>query len=178
MSELRRKRREEREDPAGSRVNWRKIGIAMGIVIVLAGVYYFIYYKHGHRYDAFAHCLREKQLTMYGAYWCPHCAEQKELFGGSFSQVPYVECGIPGQRGETQHDVGPGVSRGVLVEERGQDAGRRPGGASHHVCIDSPEQPGKTVRPSLGRSRSGREFAYFGGGGGSASLGSLLRPAV
>jgi len=29
---------------------------------------------------------------MYGAYWCPHCAVQKEYFGGAASRIPYVEC--------------------------------------------------------------------------------------
>ncbi len=33
---------------------------------------------------------------MYGLYWCPHCAEQKEMFGASFRYVPYVECAIKG----------------------------------------------------------------------------------
>jgi uncharacterized membrane protein/glutaredoxin len=28
----------------------------------------------------------------YGAYWCPHCNEQKEMFGGSAKRLPYVEC--------------------------------------------------------------------------------------
>jgi len=37
---------------------------------------------------------------MYGAYWCPHCAEQKEMFGSSFQYVPYIECGIKGSRDE------------------------------------------------------------------------------
>jgi hypothetical protein len=34
---------------------------------------------------------------MYGAWWCPHCAEQKEQFGFAFEHVNYVECGIEGQ---------------------------------------------------------------------------------
>src|SRR5205085_11379032 len=40
--------------------------------------------------------------------WCPHCAEQKEMFESSFHYVPYVECGIPGSRDEAQvcKDVG------------------------------------------------------------------------
>ena len=42
--------------------------------------------------DAFAKCLSEKQFTMYGAYWCPHCQAQKKLFGDSFQYVPNVEC--------------------------------------------------------------------------------------
>jgi hypothetical protein len=42
--------------------------------------------------DAFAQCLTDKGVKMYGAYWCPHCKSQKELFGSSFSKVDYVEC--------------------------------------------------------------------------------------
>ena len=33
---------------------------------------------------------------MYGLYWCPHCIEQKEMFGAAFHYVPYVECAIKG----------------------------------------------------------------------------------
>ena len=29
---------------------------------------------------------------MYGAYWCPHCQNQKKLFGKSFKYIHYVEC--------------------------------------------------------------------------------------
>ncbi len=42
--------------------------------------------------EAFARCLAKKGVTMYGAYWCPHCQAQKEDFGGAFQYVPYVEC--------------------------------------------------------------------------------------
>jgi len=43
-------------------------------------------------YDAFAKCLAAKHVKMYGLFWCPHCADQKEKFGASFQYVPYVEC--------------------------------------------------------------------------------------
>jgi hypothetical protein len=34
---------------------------------------------------------------MYGAYWCPHCSHQKELFGNeAWSLIPYVECSTKG----------------------------------------------------------------------------------
>lgn len=34
---------------------------------------------------------------MYGAYWCPHCSHQKELFGSeAWQTVPYVECSTKG----------------------------------------------------------------------------------
>lgn len=43
-------------------------------------------------YNEFAQCLSENGVTMYGAWWCPHCENQKELFGSAFSNVDYVEC--------------------------------------------------------------------------------------
>jgi glutaredoxin len=36
--------------------------------------------------------LRKIGARMYGAYWCPHCTEQKELFGSAFRSIDYVEC--------------------------------------------------------------------------------------
>ncbi len=42
--------------------------------------------------DDFAKCLAQKEITMYGADWCPHCQEEKKRFGTSFHYVPYVEC--------------------------------------------------------------------------------------
>lgn len=42
--------------------------------------------------DAFARCLSQKGAVMYGAYWCPHCQNQKSMFGDAFRFVNYVEC--------------------------------------------------------------------------------------
>ena len=47
----------------------------------------------GDKYVSFAKCLTEKDATMYGAYWCPHCANQKEMFGKlGFAEINNVEC--------------------------------------------------------------------------------------
>lgn len=35
---------------------------------------------------------------MYGSLLCPHCQDQKQLFGDSFAYVQYVECSSPGNR--------------------------------------------------------------------------------
>lgn len=78
----------------------RKIVPALLIVAAFAVVIYLGLRTRGHRFDAFAKCLASKQATMYGAYWCPHCADQKEMFESSFRYVPYVECGVPGSRDE------------------------------------------------------------------------------
>ena len=48
--------------------------------------------KESKNYDQFAQCLAEKKLTMYGAYWCSHCQNEKKAFGDSFKYVPYIEC--------------------------------------------------------------------------------------
>ena len=42
--------------------------------------------------DAFAKCLSERELIMYGADWCSHCQNEKQRFGSSFQYVHYVEC--------------------------------------------------------------------------------------
>jgi glutaredoxin len=54
------------------------------------------------QYDQLAQCLTDKGAKFYGAYWCPHCAEQKRILGDSMKKINYVECAIPGnQQGQT-----------------------------------------------------------------------------
>lgn len=36
--------------------------------------------------------LTASGVKLYGAYWCPHCVDQKALFGQAASLLPYVEC--------------------------------------------------------------------------------------
>jgi hypothetical protein len=79
-----------------------KIVSVVLIIVAFAAVIYLGLRKRGSRLDAFAQCLAAKQAKMYGAYWCPHCADQNEMFESSFQYVPYVECGVPGSREEAQ----------------------------------------------------------------------------
>ena len=44
--------------------------------------------------DSFAQCLSEKGAIMYGTEWCPHCKNQKALFGSAFQYVNYVDCDL------------------------------------------------------------------------------------
>ncbi len=48
--------------------------------------------------DNFARCLGDKKAVMYGAFYCEHCKEQKDLFGDSAQYLPYVECVEKGTR--------------------------------------------------------------------------------
>ncbi|MFY9680584.1 MAG: hypothetical protein WA416_07185 [Candidatus Sulfotelmatobacter sp.] len=98
MSEERRKRRQERVGVPEASANSRNKLILGGIVVMFALAYAAGWYHSNHRYDGFAKCLATKQAKMYGLYWCPHCIEQKEMFGKAFQYVPYVECAIKGSR--------------------------------------------------------------------------------
>lgn len=42
--------------------------------------------------EGLAKALNEKGMVLYGAYWCPHCQNQKKLFGDSVKYLDYVEC--------------------------------------------------------------------------------------
>ena len=54
----------------------------------------------GGLYAPLAKCLTQKGVRMYGAYWCPHCAEQKEMFGDDFRFVKYFECDPQGENSQ------------------------------------------------------------------------------
>lgn len=66
------------------------------IVILLAAVGGILALASGPsgpgKYDEFAECLSLSGTTMYGTFWCPHCANQKALFGSSFKYINYIEC--------------------------------------------------------------------------------------
>src|SRR3990167_1997862 len=75
-------------------------GVILGVV-VLVSVLAFITNRPG-ELDSFAQCLEEKGVTFYGAFWCPHCQEQKKMFGNSARLLPYVECSQPDGKTQTQ----------------------------------------------------------------------------
>ena len=68
--------------------SWVVTGII--VVVVLGGMVW--YSSRPGRYDTFAACIRESETVFFGAFWCPHCQEQKALFGKSAEKLSYVEC--------------------------------------------------------------------------------------
>ena len=42
--------------------------------------------------DGLARHLTATGVKLYGAYWCPHCTDQKQMFGKAAGQLPYIEC--------------------------------------------------------------------------------------
>lgn len=97
MSEL---NEQKGNETAGSKTGpgWRWIIL---VVVALAAVwagYDYYSYRNAHKLDEFAKCVSSKGARMYGAWWCSHCAEQKEKFGYAFQYVNYTECSPEGQR--------------------------------------------------------------------------------
>ncbi len=61
------------------------------------------------QYGGFAKCLKDKGVKMYGASWCSHCVNQKNMFGESLKYLNYVECaasGAPGPQEQVCQNAG------------------------------------------------------------------------
>lgn len=56
--------------------------------------------------DKLATCLADNNVKEYGAFWCPNCAEQKKLFGSSYTIIMdkgvYVECDPRGENSKAE----------------------------------------------------------------------------
>lgn len=60
--------------------------------------------------DTFASCLSEAGAKFYGAFWCPHCQNQKAMFGSSARLLPYIECSTPDGSGQLPICTDAGVT--------------------------------------------------------------------
>lgn len=60
-------------------------------------------------YEDFAQCTAESGATFFGAFWCPHCLDQKRLFGKAADALPYVECSTPDRSGQTEACIEAGI---------------------------------------------------------------------
>jgi len=69
--------------------------VAAALAFFLIAILYILPSMDPHRYDDFASCLSSKGVKLYGSLICPHCSEQKELFGDSLPLIDYVECYDP-----------------------------------------------------------------------------------
>jgi hypothetical protein len=112
MSDERRKRQEARTKSGQPRPPIPLKYLVIGAIVGVVGLALFLgWHRHNSKLNTFAQCLGQKQAKMYGAFWCPHCSEQKELFGSSFQYAPYTECGIQGSRGLAQVCTDAGIKR-------------------------------------------------------------------
>ena len=75
----------------------------VGAVIVILFIVWIAATNRGPgELDAFASCIKDSGAVFYGAFWCPHCNNQKSMFGKSAKLLPYVECSTPDGQGQLQ----------------------------------------------------------------------------
>jgi hypothetical protein len=83
------------------------------LAVVALALALFIHFKTAPppngTYDALARCIAASGAKFYGAFWCPHCHEQKNEFGDAAQYLPYVECSTPNASGELQACTDRGV---------------------------------------------------------------------
>ena len=75
--------------------------IVVVLLIVIGGLY-FLWQSQNQKQmklDTFAECITQSGAQFYGAFWCPHCQEQKAefdtIFGTGADKLPYIECSTP-----------------------------------------------------------------------------------
>lgn len=83
-------------------MNKSTIFIIFGILILIILIFALPKFFKGQpdKLDSFAQCLKDKGAIFYGAFWCPHCQNQKKMFGRSERLLSYVECSTPDGRGQ------------------------------------------------------------------------------
>lgn len=86
--------------PVSSRLT--SVGLALIGVLVLHLHYAGVFDPAAGPEDPYARTVAEALVAsgakFYGAAWCPHCQEQKRIFGASGRRLPYVECAPNGPR--------------------------------------------------------------------------------
>ncbi|MBI4261949.1 hypothetical protein HY624_00295 [Candidatus Uhrbacteria bacterium] len=84
------------------------VGAMIILIAIVIGIQRWMYTQSTSALTSFADCLTTKGAIMYGTWWCPHCKNQKDLFGKSFDHVRYVECaptGNPNMRAQACIDA-------------------------------------------------------------------------
>ena len=66
--------------------------VGIGILVFIIGSISYLTSQEDPEISELAQCLTDSDATMYGAFWCGHCDDQKKLFGNSFKHIDYVEC--------------------------------------------------------------------------------------
>jgi len=98
------------EEPKKSK-SYKGLFLGIGIIVLIVIVAIVMLSDSGSsgEYDTFAQCLTDSGVKMYGAYWCPHCEDQKKDFGKSFDKINYIECSLPNRGGQNAECNAAGI---------------------------------------------------------------------
>ncbi len=79
--------------PAAGTWRWTAAAAAAAVVFLISGYRLSAPTPPDASFAAgLARHLSATGAKFYGAYWCPHCADQKALFGDAAALLPYIEC--------------------------------------------------------------------------------------
>lgn len=91
-----------------SKLMWSSLGL-LGLVVIWLLIYGVANQTSTSSADfskeqiaSLAKCLTDKGYKLYGAEWCGHCKDQKEMFGASVSLLNYIECSTPDGSSQTE----------------------------------------------------------------------------
>ena len=97
--------------------------------------------------------LSVSEVKMYGAYWCPHCDTQKQLFGRAADRIPYIECDPEGENSQTALCQQKGIQAYPTWEISGElRQGVQPLGKLADLTDFPPPPPSWFEQPSGGGS--------------------------
>lgn len=68
------------------------------LIVVVGAVYYSIARPKSDlnpkEKESLAKCLTEKEIYLFGAFNCPNCGVQKEMFGEAVEFIVYINCDL------------------------------------------------------------------------------------
>ena len=75
------------------------IGLVIIVILFVIGLGVFMNKQSSapSKYDDFAKTLKSEGAEFFGAFWCSHCKNVKDLFGSAKKYLPYIECSNPNQ---------------------------------------------------------------------------------
>lgn len=91
-----------------AKLKWGII-ILVIVVLIVGGFVWLQVVQHAKavKLQTLASCIKDSGAIFYGAFWCPHCQNQKAMFNTLFESgdknLPYVECSTP--EGNSQLEI-------------------------------------------------------------------------
>ncbi len=89
---------------------WTSVGVVAAVTFLVLGYAAAAPQAASNDYaSGLAKHLAATGVTFYGAYWCPHCQDQKAMFGRAAALLPYIECDARSPTGRPQVCEAAGV---------------------------------------------------------------------
>jgi len=88
----------------GMNKNTTAVIFSLIVILVIGGIVFAVRQTavESKALEPFAQCVNDSGAKFYGAFWCPHCNQQKALFGRAYKALPYVECSTPDGNSQTE----------------------------------------------------------------------------